>query len=182
MGEIHTIWHRGEIVNQCKLGVIDEMIYVRREEAEFLKDFDTGQEADIPYLLEEPLTVWRFPWPDEDVVINYETKRQIKESYDRLVEAINKREVRALGFEANVNIPKSQHRANCNEFHHYHLVWERYTQLGAKSIISCSKCGKMFSFSQAEVDQIITPAILSLADLDPKFLQEIVQRLKANWE
>lgn len=179
MGEIHTIWHKGEIVNQCKLGVIDEMIYVRRDEAEFLKDFDSGHYADIPYLLEDPLTVWRFPWPDEDVVISCETKRQIKESYDRLVEAINNREVRTLGFEASLNTPKSQHQPNCSEFHHYQLVWERYTQLGAKSIISC-KCGKMFSFSQAEIDQLVTPAILSLPDLDPKFLQELVKRLRGN--
>ena len=71
MGEIHTVMCGQEIIYSCKLGVMDHMGYVRREEAELLALFDAGEEADISELLLDFSTLWRFPWPEEDVEINY---------------------------------------------------------------------------------------------------------------
>jgi hypothetical protein len=179
MTESHTISKQGKIYYQCKLGILDEMLYVRRQEAEFLEAFDSEYDANIPMLLADTSTVWRFPWPDEDVVISCDTERRKAVSYDKLIEAIAQRHERTLAFSADLNNPSLEHRPGCYQRFSYKLIWERYCLKGGRTIICCSSCEKLYSLSQTEVEQIIRPAILSL-QLDPMFLEKVALRIKAN--
>ncbi len=54
----------GEYIGRLKIGVVDDLRYVRREECAGLHQ-DTPSK-DGAAALSNPASLWRFPWPDED--------------------------------------------------------------------------------------------------------------------
>jgi len=62
----HTVRYRKSVRTVCRLGTNNDWRYVRRQEAELLAPRDAGKSADFSASLQDTLTLWRFPWPDED--------------------------------------------------------------------------------------------------------------------
>ncbi|MDP3911993.1 MAG: hypothetical protein Q8Q14_16540 [Gemmatimonadales bacterium] len=83
MGEYHEVRSGKKIKQLCKLGVIDDWRYTRRSEAEVLRPRDAGTNTDIPEVLRDPSTLWRFPFLDEDA----------PPTHDAVVDAINRRDM-----------------------------------------------------------------------------------------
>lgn len=173
MGEHHTVICDQQILVLCKLGTMDSMGYVRREEAELLAIFDAGEDADIPELLLDFSTLWRFPWPDEDVEISY--LMDLEPIHEELCENISERDCfRALDFSAELEL--TEH--NCASTNFF-IVGERHSAKGRRTIIRCNKCQKPWSLSPLNL-ALSKRAILALPDEDPVFLLQVAARLKAN--
>lgn len=67
MGEYFTQrTGNGNVDFVCKAGVMDDWRYVRRSEAQAWAPHDAGADTNVREALQDPLTLWRFPWPDED--------------------------------------------------------------------------------------------------------------------
>ena len=164
-----------ELVQFSKLGSLDSsnsMGYLTREEAELLALFDTEDSA-IPEILIDFSTLWRFPWPDEDVNINY--LMDLEPIYKELCNEIPKRiNSRRLNFNAELVLDRHK---NCST--EFSIVGERHSPEGRRTIIHCNKCQKPWSLSPLNLE-LAKRAILSLTHKDPLFLLQVAARLKAS--
>lgn len=156
----------GEYYQGHKLGVMDDFRYVRRLELVTLDD------QELQGYLDDPSTLYRFPWPDED---------------GELLLAIDKRDmfrtmwldVKALGWETEhdpVCVPVNAGGAHTvhlwvpcpatigadSEIKHslinsqpIQIVGERYDEQGRpRTIFACGWCDKAFAVSADSAEQL----------------------------
>jgi hypothetical protein len=164
-----------QLVQFSRLGSLDNsnsMGYLTREEAELLALFDTEDSA-IPEVLIDFSVLWRFPWPDEDVNINY--LMDLDPFYKELCNEIPKRiNSRRLSFTAKLEL--AHHNCSSTEFC---IIGERHSPEGRRTIINCNRCQKPWNLSPLNLE-LAKRAILSLSNTDPLFLLQVAARLKAN--
>lgn len=179
MGIYHSILENNKRVVLCKLGTMNNMYYVRKDEAYIMRSFDS--DSGLKILFMDVSLIWRFSWPDEDITVNYTNEQTFKESYKKIVDAVAKREIRTLTFNASFESKFSisnQHETNCNQQDKFELLGDRYAdRTGFRSIFRCVGCDKLYAFSNIEIEQVIKPAILSLTDYPKDSLEKILQRI-----
>ena len=178
MGTYHIIKENSKSIVVCKLGTKEHMYYVRKEEALIICLFENDPTNKL-MLMDESL-IWRFRWPDEDVVIDYFDEEAFKESYEKIVNAISNRNPRCLSFKVKVEQFVYEHGGNCLSGEKLKLIGDRYSPIsGFRTIFSCANCNKLCSFSKREVEQLIEPALLSLnaSDYPKSFLEKVVERI-----
>jgi hypothetical protein len=176
MRTYHTVKENKKVVVVCKLGTTENMYYVRREEAYMIRSFDADPR--IKLLFMDLSVIWRFHWPDEDIALNYQNEETFKESYQKIVDAVAKRDPRSLIFNTSFNGCSKDHEANCSEQDRFNLLGDRYSEIsGSRTIFSCLSCNKLYAFSKTEIDQVIKPGVLSLTGYPKDFLEKVVQRI-----
>ncbi len=181
MGNYHKVKVNNKLVIVCTLGTMENMYYIRRDEAYIVRAFDA--DPAIKLLLMDVSIIWRFRWPDEDIAIDYQNQNAFKESYQKIVDAVGKRNPRSLIF--NIldssfhNGFSNDHEANCIKQNRLKLLGDRYSAIsGTRTIFSCLSCNKLYAFSQTEIELVIKPSILSLTEYPRDFLEKVVERIK----
>jgi hypothetical protein len=171
MGEYHTVIKKRKVVQVCKLGTMNNMGYVTKEEAELLAIYDVGKNTNIVKILTDWSTIWRFPWPDEDLNISY--LQNLEPIYNNLILQIPTRySPRRLYFNAELEL--QGHNCFSPEFS---IIGERHSPEGRRTIVRCESCGKLFSLSKLNL-ALAKKAILSLNEPEPLFLLQVASRLK----
>lgn len=175
MDVYHTVSQNNKKVVLCKLGTASNMQYVRREEAYIIRSFDI--EPKLKFLFMDIRLIWRFRWPDEDVLINYTNNESFKQSYKNIVDAVGKRVIRSLAFTANFKQDYSNDQ-ECKEQGQFRVEGDRHsTNSGFRTVFSCLNCGKLSAFSKVEIENTVKPAILSLENYPKDFLEQVIERI-----
>lgn len=181
MSTYHTVKENNKIVTICKLGTTENMYYVRLEEAYIIRSFDINKKMKLLFM--DLRLIWRFRWPDEDIFISYQNEESFKESYQRIVKAVEKREPRHLIFKINAELKSLEtfsyaHENNCIDQSKLKLIGDRYCpSKGFRTIFSCLSCNELYAFSSKEIEEVIKPGILSLVDYSREFLEKVVEKI-----
>jgi len=176
MGDYHTRHAGGgRIEFVCKLAVLDDWRYVRRDEAAALVSRDAGVDTNIRHALASPATLFRFPFPWEDGLSRPEdiegrdmfatVEFVLPPELAHLVKGIEHREVwlgvrQARGsYSFNVAIPCPLSEGFVLKHSQgapvalADIYGERYDAMKrARTIFRCGYCETPFSVSEAELE------------------------------
>lgn len=202
MGEYHTrLDPAGKPVTLCKLGVCDDLRYVRREEALRLAPLDAGADTNLEALLADERSLWRFPWPDEDqATVSEIDQRDMFRTWLFAAESLacdhGERCVSlhpegvSSGWNVNVFIPCPR-RAGAAGLRTspvaplFNIYGERWRAGQGRTIFRCAWCGQPISLPPEDL-AAVRESLLGEADLEDgrqapqaaAFLRALAQRLR----
>jgi hypothetical protein len=202
MGEYHTrLGPDGQPELLCKLGVCDDLRYVRREEALRLVPLDAGANTDIAALLADERSLWRFPWPDEDQARTRQidqrdmfrtwlfTAENIDCTHGQRCVSIYP-EGTSSGWNVNVFIPCPRRAGEAGLKTSpvaplFNIYGERWRAGQARTIFRCAWCGQPISLDSGELlavqDEITREAAQQEAGGSTeaaRFLRAVAERLR----
>lgn len=141
----------GEFYKGVNIGVLEDLLYVRREELELACIIDRAGKDLVEYLVPNE-NFYRFRWPDEDG--------------NEYTAAVNRDMYRALELVMpDLEIPHNQENAHCPaDSQTIKIVGEKYDVNGRPyTIFSCGKCGQRFAITERDA------CLISLCILEKYF-------------
>lgn len=185
---------------------MDDWRYVRRSECEAWSPYDAKEETNVLEALQDPNTLYRFPFPDEDrlesilsfnwqtinerdrdrtLEFTYETKDIVHgEIVTSVVPNSNGRSIN-IWLPCPIITPYPLKKSKGNPVALCTILGERYDERGnARTIFSCDWCNEPFSVGDEEISKIRQAIIArkpsNNENNSPSWWDKVAKRIKPN--